>query len=328
MKFRSTVLRAAGVVALAASLASCGGGSNGLVPFVPARILAFGDEASVITASGNKYTINALSADGTIDCVSNPIWIQVFASSYGLVFPQCVGTSTDLDPASLILAQAGATAGGTSDIDLEQQITQQLQQPVSEGGGISSSDLVTVYIGVNDVVAAFQNYQAGANPSDVQAQAEQAGVAIATQLMRIVDAGGKVIVATVPDVGATPYAHSLDAVSAAELTFLTGRLNNRMLLTLNNSGYNDGRKIGLIEINPYVISVVANPATFGYLDVTDAACLPLDVLLCTTDTLKTNPDGTPAGAYTWLWASPLQFSPGGHRQLGNLASSRAHNQPF
>jgi outer membrane lipase/esterase len=328
MKFRSTVRRAAGVAVLCALLASCGGSSNGLVAFVPARILAFGDEASVITASGRKYTVNALNADGSIDCVNDPIWIQALASSYGMVFPQCVGASTDPNPASLILAQPGATAAGTSDADLAQQITLQLQQPVSDGGGISSNDLVTVYIGVNDVVAAFLSYQAGASTSDAQAQAEQAGVAIATQLMRIADAGGKVIVATVPDVGATPFARSLDAISAAELTYLTGRVNNQMLLTLSNAGYNDGRKIGLIEINTYLLSVVANPLTYGYVDVTGAACVPLDPLLCTTDTLQTNPDGTSAGAFTWLWASQLQLSPGGHRQLGNVASSRAHNQPF
>jgi phospholipase/lecithinase/hemolysin len=135
-------------------------------------------------------------------------------------------------------------------------------------------------------------------------------------------------VATVPDVGATAYGRSLDPASTAELTYLTGRINNQMALALNNAGYNDGRKIGLIEINTYLLSVVANPLTYGYVNVTDAACVPLDPLLCTTDTLQTNPDGTSAGAFTWLWASQLQLSPGGHKQLGSVASSRAHNQPF
>jgi phospholipase/lecithinase/hemolysin len=327
MKFSSTLLRAVGAAALAAMLASCGGG-NGLVAFVPARILAFGDQSSVITVDGDKYTINALNTDGTVDCVSNPIWIQVLASGYGMVFPECVGTSTGAPPTSRILAQAGAKAAGTDEVDLAQQITRQLELSVVDGGGITSNDLVTVFIGVNDVVAAYEGYEAGANRSDVQAQAEAAGVAIATQIARIVDAGGKVIVATVPDVGVTPYGRSKDAAGAALLSFLTLRVNNQFLLALQNSGYNDGRKIGMIEINPYLITVIGNPPAYGYLNVTDAACLPADLLSCTTNTLQTNTDGTNAGAFTWLWASELQMSPGGHRQLGNLASSRAHNQPF
>ena len=43
-------------------LASCGGGTQ-LVPFDAQRVLVFGDETSVITAVGKKYTVNALLAD-------------------------------------------------------------------------------------------------------------------------------------------------------------------------------------------------------------------------------------------------------------------------
>ena len=68
------------------------------------------------------------------------------------------------------------------------------------------------------VVAAYRSYEAGANPADVRAQAEAAGVALVTQIARIVDAGGKVIVATVPDVGATPYGRSRDVAGTALLT--------------------------------------------------------------------------------------------------------------
>jgi len=188
---------------------------------------------------------------------------------------------------------------------------------------------VTVFIGVNDVVAAYKRYELGASVDEVKALTEQAGIAIATQIGRIVDAGGKVIVATVPDVGVTPYARSKDLAGAALLNVLTGRVNNQFLLALQNSGLNDGRKIGLIELNPYLIAVIGNPAGYGYVNVVEGACLALAVLPdCTTNTLKTNPDGTSAGAFTWLWANELQLSPGGHGQLGSLASTRAHNQPF
>ena len=331
MKFRSTVLRAATAAAFALLLVSCGGES--LVAFVPDRVLVFGDQASVITlepvaSQGKKYTINALNEDGSFKCVGNPIWVQILASAYGFGFPECPGpTPVGTTPASRILAQPGATAGGTRAIDLAQQITQQLNKPVAEGGGFSSNDLVTVFVGVNDVVAAFKRYEAGESAAAVAAQAEAAGIAIATQVARIAAAGGKVIVATVPDVGVTPYGRSKDLAGSALLTFLTIRVNNQFLVELQNSGNNNGRQIGLIELNPYLLNVIAFPGSFGYADgdgVSKAACLDLPLPPnCTTATLNTG-----AGPFNWLWATELQLSPGGHLQLGSLATSRAQNQPF
>ena len=51
-----------------------------------ARVLAFGDESSVINADRTKYTVNGLSetASNTIDCNVNPLWIQSLAAIYGL----------------------------------------------------------------------------------------------------------------------------------------------------------------------------------------------------------------------------------------------------
>ena len=334
MKFRSTLLRAAATAALSLLLASCGGES--LVAFVPERVLVFGDEASVITleavpSQGKKYTINALNTDGTFACGSNQLWIQVLASSYGIGFPECPGPTSAgaAATAGRILAKPGATASGTLAIDLAQQITQQLNKPVADGGGISANDLVTVYIGVNDVVEAYKRYEAGATQAEVSALADASGVAIAAQVARIAAAGGRVIVSTVPDVGATPYGRSKDVAGTALLTFLTGRINSQFLLELQNSGNNNGREIGLIELNPYLLNVIAFPASYGYVNAVEAACkdLPLPPN-CTTLTLRNNPDGTPAGAFNWLWSNELQLSPGGHLQLGSLASTRARNQPF
>ncbi|MEO8123487.1 MAG: hypothetical protein ABI633_05510 [Burkholderiales bacterium] len=322
------VARGLTLAAIAALLASCGG--TDVVNFVPARVLSFGDESSVITADGKKYTVNGIVPDsgtpGTIACVFNPIWNQVLATSYGLTFPQCPDSVEGSTPTSRILARAGATATGTSDIDFAQQITRQLATPAADGGGINSNDLASVLIGVNDVVSIYERFKNGEITSpEATALAEQAGETIASQLNRITDAGGKVIIETVPDVSVTPYALGEGLDGRAVLATLTARLNARLLVTLDN----DGRKIGLIEINPYVLSVVTNPLAYGYLNVSDGACLPTYPLPnCTSATLKTDTDGSSATAYTWLWADALQLSAGGHLQMGNLASSRAHNQPF
>lgn len=320
------------LAAICALLASCGGTSS--VNFVPARVLSFGDESSVITADGKKYTINAVAAGsgtpGTVDCVANPIWNQLLATSYGLTFAQCPGSVAGSTPSSLILAREGATASGTREIDLPQQITNQLAAPAADGGGISSNDLVSVLIGVNDVVSIYESFKrAEITSAQATTLAEQAGETIAGQLNRITAAGGKVIIATVPDVSLTPYARAESVDGQAVLALLTARLNARLLVTLDN----DGRKIGLIEINPYVLTVVGNPGAYGYVNFKDGACLDSAPLPnCTANTLRTDlttvPANTTLTAFNVLWANALQMSAGAHRQMGNLASSRAHNQPF
>lgn len=317
---------------IAALLASCGG--SDAVKFAPTRVLSFGDESSVITRDGKKYTINGIvpgsGTPGTIDCTLNPIWNQVLATSYGLTFPECPDSVAGVTPSSRILAREGATATGTSDIDFPQQITNQLATPVADGGGINSNDLVSVLIGVNDVVSIYERFKRGEITSDqATALAEGAGATIASQLNRITGAGGKVIIETVPDVSLTPYGHNEDAGGQALLATLTERLNATLLVTLDN----DGRKIGLIEIGAYVSLVVANPAAYLYVNVTDGACLPSNPLPdCTSATLRTDlvtiPVASTLTSSNVLWANALQLSPGGHLQMGNLALSRAHNQPF
>ena len=56
-------------------IVSCGGGTQ-VEKYVPTRVLAFGDENSVIESDGRKYTVNGLSSDGlgTIDCQASALW--------------------------------------------------------------------------------------------------------------------------------------------------------------------------------------------------------------------------------------------------------------
>jgi outer membrane lipase/esterase len=328
MKIRTGALRALCVGVLATLLVSCGG--EELVPFSPARLIVFGDEASVLVAgatpaTARKYTINYVNVDtGVVDCAFNLIWTQVLAATYNISFRECPFPA-DAAQVGYIRALAGATAGGTADIDLTAQITRQLALPADDGGGINSTDLVSVYIGVNDVVVVFVRYKAGLITFDEAiAEAEAAGETLAVQINRIANAGGKVITATVPDVSVTPYGRSQTVDDAARLLALTERINARMLVNIDN----DGRKIGLIEINPYVAAVVGNPTVYGYLEVgvREAACLPADVLLCTSKTLQA--DANQYAPFNFLWADSLQLSPAGHAQLGSLAASRALNQPF
>ena len=169
----TAALRAGLLAASAIGLASCGGGSQ-VQTFVAGRVIAFGDEMSVINNDGSKYTVNALAVGSTtqLDCATNPIWIQSVAAIYGQVFPQCPGTVAA--PPSRIYAANKAVVA---------DLAVQIDAHVSNGGFVAT-DLVTVLVGANDVVAQFQQY-----PTVGEAQLTDnltaAGAALAAQVNRI-----------------------------------------------------------------------------------------------------------------------------------------------
>lgn len=318
--WRSAAWRSLAVVAGAAVVASCGGGEQ-VVKFAPTRLIAFGDEASVIedinnNANGRKYTVNAVKADlVTLDCKSNLTWIQYLSGAYAITFPQC-NPDAVTSPGGVIRAAPLATVA---------DVVMQIDTHVASSG-FSGTDLVTVLAGANDILAQYRQFPT-LSEAQMAATVELAGAALAGQVNRIGSLGGKVMVATVPDVGLTPYALAeraahTDTDRAALLTRLTARFNAKLRLEL----INDGRMIGLIFADELIRAMVKNPATYALLNVIDAVCDPVkapQVTACTKQTLVLAGSGD-----VFLWADSLQLSPGGHKQLGSLAITRARGNPF
>ena len=90
--------RRLGAAALAATLlvAACGGNGEPETRFHATRVIAFGDESSLIVdtrnnGNGSKFTVNATvsETDQTLVCGANAVWSQSVAASYGLFFPEC-----------------------------------------------------------------------------------------------------------------------------------------------------------------------------------------------------------------------------------------------
>lgn len=302
--------------ALAGLLAACGGGEP-IERFIPTRLIVLGDESSVINPDGSKYTVNGLvSGTTTRDCSLNPIWVQGVGSVYQLPFAQCPGTSTG-SATALIYATAGARVA-----DIAGQ--------VSAVGSFGGKDLVTLLAGSNDVLAQYALLGTSVNgvvqtETTLTATVEGLGETLAGQVNRVADAGGKILISTVPDLGLTPFALSEDTLNpgrAALLSRLTKRFNAKLRINI----INDGRRIGLLLTDEMVQAVAKNPAGNGFVNVTQAACdaaLAPSVTACTTATVSTGAD-----AATYLWANDRLLSPGGHRLLANLALSRAANNPF
>ena len=310
------------VLAIGASalLSACGGGDP-VVPFVPNRVLAFGDENSVITAEGRKYTVNGLSTDAngvkTISCTANPLWIQQLANSYGLVFPEC-NPNAVLNPASRIYAIEGATVS-----NLAAQVDQHLA-----GDTFTSKDLVTLFVGQHDVLELYALYPT--TPAEqLTASARAAGEALAAQVSRIADAGGKVLVSTAPEMSLSPFAAAEDLAAgdksrSALLTALVAKFNEGLRVGIASE---NGAEVAIMLTNELMQTMYKFPTSFaGMSNITAPACdeaLAASVLDCTGDTLVTG-----ATATNHLWADDTHLSPNGHAYIGSLAASRTRANPF
>ena len=320
---------ALGAAALAATLlvAACGGSGEPTTRFHATRVIAFGDESSLIVdsrsdANGSKYSVNATvsTTDQTFVCNSNAVWSQSVAASYGLVFPECNPPPNAVAaPTSRIRAAFGARAG-----DLGAQIdAQQADSP------LGPSDMTTVLIGEHDVIAEYQKYPA-IGVDQLIANVEAEGAEVGRQVNRITDTGAKVLLSTIMDVGFSPFgtaerlAHA-DTDRAALLSQLSQRFNASMRATI----VNDGRKIGLILLDELTTSVVKFPGFQGFsnavtpvCDLTKSALTPPSILDCTAQTFVAN------GSTAYFWADDLHMSASAQIFFGTAAISRAQNNPF
>lgn len=304
-----------------AGLASCGGGGQ-VDPFEPNRILAFGDELSVIQADGRKYTVNAFRiTDATttpptestteLDCTRNPLWIQSVATAFGLAFDRCLGTATAAS--GQVLAQASHKVA-----DLATQVA------AVQGAALNEDDLALVMAGMNDILELYGRYPTESRDA-LLAEARSRGTALGEFVNSLAQSGPAVVVLTVPDLGLTPFARQQntdtgDATRSRLLSDLTSAFNNRMSVTL----INDGRLIGLVYADIETQNMASLPGFYNLTNVVDASCLGTVTMPdCTTATLVTN--ATAAG---YMWASGVFPGPTVQARLGTIAASRARNNPF
>lgn len=298
----------------AALIAGCGGGTSQIDPFEPRRVITFGDEMSTILDSGKKYTINQLNTDTQLlDCTQNPVWTQQLASSYNMVFPQCNVNGVAL-PQGIMYASAGQKVA-----DVRDKIDQHLSND-----GFGPHDLVTVMVGANDIIELYRQFPAQSRDALLN-EATARGTLLAQQVNRIANANGRVLVATLFDLGLTPFGQNekllqTDTDRSVLLNDLTEAFNTALRLNL----LNDGRLIGLVLVDETIQQFVRYPSLGNFTNVTQAACrtdiAPQD---CTNNTLQSNASET-----QWLWAGDILLGPTAQQRIGALAITRARNNPF
>lgn len=309
----------------AATLVACGGGTSQVQAFTPARLIVFGDEHSLIVNdganNGRKYTVNGVDTTSARDCLLLPLWSQALASHYGFVFAEC--NKSAATPQAFMRAKLGATVDSAS-IGAAAQIAAQ----AAAGSAVQSGDLVAIMLGANDVIELSDKVQAGTLTADAAvAEARARGGRLAEIINQLLNSGARAIVATVPDMGVSPYAQAQDKIvagTAARLSTLTFEFNARLRTGIDPNRF-DGRNYGLVLADDIVQAMSRYPTSYALNNVAIGVCA-VALPNCTNATADLV--ATDATASNYLWADDRHLAPSAHTYIGTQAVSRALNNPF
>lgn len=353
---RDSLVPALLAAGLAATLvAGCGGGTSQVQNYQPNHLIALGEESSVLddqapttaeSGNGRKYSVNGVDTTGAVNCAQLPTVPQYVAARYGLVFKQCLNGYTGT-PTAFAYARAGAR--------VEDQINgleAQIDAAEQDLGSLGPGDLLTVWIGVNDLIDLYRQLSLGRLSQDqALAEAQRRGARVAQIINeRILAKGAHALVFTAPDMGLSPYARARltsadpdpayasvgpDDGATALLSELSTRYNGYLRVSIDPKRF-DGRNFGLVFADEAVQAIHANPANFGaYLsspyDIGTANCT-VALTACTNavDTSGNNTGGLAAGTSSTsnLWAGDRWLGYPGHYLLGSQAQSRLLSLPF
>lgn len=308
---RRAWLVAAGAAALL--LAACGGGSVDS-QLSPSRVIAFGDGMADVGQTGGRYTVN----DGSVNN-----WTQFVANSYDRdLAPSSSGGLSYAWGNARVAAKPDA-AGNSATPTVQEQIDTFLA-----GNAIADDDLILVSAGTADVITQARLALDGSQTTDEAiANAEQAGRDLATQIKRLVSAGGRhVVVAGTYNLGRSPWARELG--SDGLLENLSTKFNSSLLISLVDQGGN----VLYVDFALYF-----NQQTGNNNDVannTDAVCTSVDPgpgigtgagqvnsRLCTPGTIRAGQDYN-----NYLFADRVYPTPRGHQLFGDYARDRIKNR--
>ena len=311
----------AGLLAVIA-LASCGGGTYQVTAFVPARILSFGDESSMLVPpQGLKFSINGVSPLTDLpDCTLLPIWTQVLANAYGMVYAEC-NPEAVASPGAINFSTLNATVD-----DVSNQVNAFLA-----GDTFNGNDLVTVWVGTHDILQLYAEGGTGGDNSDLITQSRARGEQLANIVNQIVGYGARVLVLTMPDLSQSPFGETEQERGDFDRKQLLSDMSANFNRAMRSTVINDGSKVGLVLPDDYVNSAVRSPSSFGYAAdaETQVACLPTAPLpTCTEDTLNIDPISSSSSASQFLWADPTHLGSVAQNAIGSQANSRAHSNPF
>ncbi len=244
------------------------------------RIVTFGDSLS---DNGNTKALTgnppAPYYGGRFS--NGPTWVETLAG--GSMNSPFQGTGLN---GNVNLAFGGARAdNGTNLNGPLPSVGTQVGYFLTHGGTFGKNDLVTMQGGANDIFQYFTTAGAGATPGGIIAASTNAANALSADVALAISGGAKrLLVANLPDIGATPAYNGSPATagagSLASQTYNAAWQQGIVAL----AGANRGVNIVQMDVNALVKLALANPNAFGYTNVTQACT---SVAACVTGSTAT-----------------------------------------
>lgn len=278
-------------------------------------MVVFGDS---LTDNGNLSLVAQLPL--TMRFTTNPgqTGIEDVADYFGVPMTPSLAGGTDFafGGAGVVNNSPGTPAGVPT---LPTQLGMYLQ---ATGGKADPTALYAVWGGANDVFYNVALAQLGQlTPAQVQANLQTAAVTELGMVQSLGKAGARyVMVFNLPNIGLTPSALASGPEGAAQLTGLSLLYNNTLNSGLASAGVN------IIPVNTYAIlnEIVADPARYGFTNVTQPACTGGD-----GSSFECLPAGTPGATVTYqpgtentyLFADGVHPTTAAHAMLAQYAES-------
>ncbi|HUB50079.1 MAG TPA: SGNH/GDSL hydrolase family protein [Acetobacteraceae bacterium] len=228
-------------------------------------IYAFGDSltdtGNVSLATAGLLPVSPPYADHSFS--NGPVWVQDLAQDLGLpaLQPSLAG-GTDFAYGG---AQTGPTPTHTvNPTDLTSQYAQFLAQVASP----QPNALYTVWIGSNDVldIAGDASLTPAQQQTDVQAAVNNEAAVISGLAAR---GATNLLVLNVPDLGNTPYEMARGATAVQTASTLSSLYDQDLATALQPIAAAGPVKVNQVDMFSVLNQVEANPAAYGFTDVTD-----------------------------------------------------------
>lgn len=358
-------LSALSAVVTAALLAACGGGSSDEELNV-GKIVSFGDSLSDLGTyapatslagaagtppffAGRFTTNNHTGYTAASNTNISAIWVETVAARLGVPITQAaIGFATTNIPCPAAATPALANSctaygqGGARVTDpngvgkaqgaLTVPVVTQVANHLAKFTSFASNDLVFLWAGNNDVFIQFASVAAGLPPATAIANVQTAGTELSALIKGQVLANGakRVAVVNLPDFAVLPAFAALPAPNKALLTQITAEFNTALTTGLS------GTNVRVIDARTLFGAVVSSPATYGFVNVTTAACDPAKItavtggrvtdgssLFCNAaagqpfNTLRTG-----ANVTTWAFADGVHPSTGAHKVFGDFVITK------